>query len=79
MVAAWGLCSSVAQLDLHHSHASAQQKAYQGWPFTLQMEIAMVPNKACAVVLSSSLPAKLLLFRHPLAGTQLVKGIIEKG
>jgi len=39
----------------------------------------MVPNKVCAVVLSSSPPAKLLLFRHPLAGTQLVKGTIEEG
>lgn len=79
MVAAWGLGSRVAQLDSHHLHTSAQRKAYHGWPFTLQMEIAMVPNKACAVVLSSSLPAKLLLFRHPLAGTQLVKGTIEEG
>lgn len=79
MMAAWGLGSRVAQLDSHHSHTSAQRKAYHGWPFTLQMEIAMVPNKACAVVLSSSPPAKLLLFRHPLAGTQLVKGTIEEG
>ncbi|WP_455924494.1 NUDIX hydrolase [Pseudomonas putida] len=39
----------------------------------------MFPNKACAVLLSSSLPTKLLLFRHPLAGTQLVKGSIEEG
>ena len=39
----------------------------------------MLPNKACPVVLSSSLPIRLLLFRHPLAGTQLVKGTIENG
>lgn len=39
----------------------------------------MRPNKACPVVLSSSLPAKILLFRHPQAGVQLVKGTIEKG
>lgn len=40
---------------------------------------AMFPDKACAVVLSSSLPTKLLLFKHPVAGTQLVKGTIESG
>lgn len=39
----------------------------------------MFPDKACPVLLSSSLPARLLLFRHPLAGTQLVKGTIEYG
>lgn len=39
----------------------------------------MYPNKACPVVLSTSLPIKILLFRHPLAGTQLVKGTIENG
>lgn len=39
----------------------------------------MLPNKACPVVLSSALPHKILLFRHPLAGVQLVKGTIEKG
>lgn len=30
-------------------------------------------------MLSSSLPLRILLFRHPLAGTQLVKGTIENG
>ena len=39
----------------------------------------MLPDKACAVVLSSGLRPKILLFRHPLAGVQLVKGSIEKG
>ncbi|MEG0636865.1 MAG: NUDIX domain-containing protein [Pseudomonas sp.] len=39
----------------------------------------MLPDKACAVVLSSSLPPGILLFRHPLAGVQLVKGSIERG
>ncbi len=39
----------------------------------------MYPNKACPVVLSTSLPIKILLFRHPLAGTQRVKGTIENG
>ncbi|WP_203652525.1 NUDIX hydrolase [Pseudomonas sp. RtIB026] len=39
----------------------------------------MFPDNACPVVLSSSLPTRLLLFRHPLAGTQLVKGTIESG
>ncbi|MFK0094561.1 NUDIX domain-containing protein [Pseudomonas sp. NPDC090592] len=39
----------------------------------------MRSNKACPVVLSSTLPRKILLFRHPLAGVQLVKGTIEKG
>ncbi|CAI3797972.1 hypothetical protein GLGCALEP_01964 [Pseudomonas sp. MM221] len=39
----------------------------------------MRPNKACPVVLSSTLPPKILLFRHPLAGVQLVKGTIEEG
>jgi len=41
------------------------------------MEIAMHPNKACAVVLSPAPRPRLLLFRHPLAGVQLVKGTIE--
>lgn len=36
----------------------------------------MIPNKACAVVLSQF---GILLFRHPLAGVQLVKGGIESG
>lgn len=39
----------------------------------------MLPNKACAVVLSFTPSPRLLLFRHPLAGVQLVKGSIEKG
>lgn len=39
----------------------------------------MHPNKSCPVVLSNTTPPKLLLFRHPLAGTQLVKGTIEHG
>ncbi|AJA16773.1 MULTISPECIES: NUDIX hydrolase [Pseudomonas] len=39
----------------------------------------MTPDKVCPVVLSYSLPTKILLFRHPLAGTQLVKGTIENG
>ncbi|WP_447739694.1 NUDIX hydrolase [Pseudomonas laurentiana] len=39
----------------------------------------MLPDKACPVVLSSMLPTRLLLFQHPLAGVQLVKGTIEHG
>lgn len=39
----------------------------------------MLPNKACPVVLSSSLPVRLLLFRYPSADTQLMKGTIENG
>ncbi|MNN92389.1 hypothetical protein D3C76_376300 [compost metagenome] len=39
----------------------------------------MLPNKACPVVLSSSLPVRLLLFRYPLAHTQLMKGTFENG
>ncbi|MCE1113900.1 MULTISPECIES: NUDIX hydrolase [Pseudomonas] len=39
----------------------------------------MLPNKACAVLLSSTPHPRLLLFRHPLAGVQLVKGSIEQG
>lgn len=39
----------------------------------------MHPNKACPVVLSSTLPPQILLFRHPQAGVQLVKGTIEQG
>ncbi|GHS81866.1 DNA mismatch repair protein MutT [Pseudomonas sp. PAGU 2196] len=42
-------------------------------------EIIMLPDKACAVVLSPSAPPGMLLFRHPLAGVQLVKGSIERG
>lgn len=39
----------------------------------------MLPNKACAVVLSSTPQPRILLFRHPLAGVQLVKGTLEQG
>ncbi|MDF9620046.1 NUDIX domain-containing protein [Pseudomonas entomophila] len=39
----------------------------------------MLPDKACAVVLSSTPQPRILLFRHPLAGVQLVKGTIEQG
>lgn len=39
----------------------------------------MLPDKACAVVLSSLQHPRILLFRHPLAGVQLVKGTIENG
>ncbi|PTS86522.1 DNA mismatch repair protein MutT [Pseudomonas sp. HMWF032] len=39
----------------------------------------MSPDKACPVILSSARPYKILLFRHPLAGVQLVKGSIKKG
>ncbi|POA17881.1 DNA mismatch repair protein MutT [Pseudomonas sp. FW300-N1A1] len=39
----------------------------------------MFPDKACSVVLSSTLLPRILLFRHPQAGVQLVKGTIEKG
>ncbi|WP_225422482.1 NUDIX hydrolase [Pseudomonas huaxiensis] len=37
------------------------------------------PGKACAVLLSHDQPPRLLLFRHPQAGVQLVKGSIEPG
>lgn len=39
----------------------------------------MLPDKACAVVLSAERPPRMLLFRHPLAGVQLVKGTLERG
>lgn len=39
----------------------------------------MRPNKACSVVLSSARLPRILLFRHPQAGVQLVRGTIEKG
>jgi 8-oxo-dGTP pyrophosphatase MutT (NUDIX family) len=39
----------------------------------------MSPNKACPVILSSTDRPRILLFRHPLAGVQLVKGTIESG
>ncbi|MGE8335132.1 NUDIX hydrolase [Pseudomonas laurylsulfatiphila] len=39
----------------------------------------MTPNKACPVILLNSSVPRILLFRHPLAGVQLVKGTIESG
>ena len=39
----------------------------------------MLPEKVCSVILSSARRPKILLFHHPLAGVQLVKGTIEKG
>ncbi|MFJ7315436.1 NUDIX domain-containing protein [Pseudomonas sp. NPDC098747] len=39
----------------------------------------MSPNKACPVILSSTPRTQILLFRHPIAGVQLVKGTVEKG
>lgn len=40
----------------------------------------MLPTKACPVVLRpASSGSELLVFRHPLAGVQLVKGTIEPG
>jgi len=39
----------------------------------------MQPDKACAVVLSSTTPPRILLFRHPQAGVQLVKGSLQPG
>ena len=40
----------------------------------------MLVNKACPVVLRETAAAKeLLVFEHPLAGIQLVKGTIEPG
>ncbi|MEB2519126.1 NUDIX domain-containing protein [Pseudomonas sp. YuFO20] len=39
----------------------------------------MSPNKACPVILSSNAGPRILLFRHPQAGVQLVKGTIEPG
>lgn len=39
----------------------------------------MAPNKACPVILSSVPGTHILLFRHPIAGVQLVKGTIEAG
>jgi 8-oxo-dGTP pyrophosphatase MutT (NUDIX family) len=47
--------------------------------FIVDKEIAMSPNKACPVILSSIADPRILLFRHPLAGVQLVKGTIEPG
>jgi 8-oxo-dGTP pyrophosphatase MutT (NUDIX family) len=40
----------------------------------------MLVNKACPVVLRETIAAReLLVFEHPLAGIQLVKGTIEPG
>ena len=39
----------------------------------------MLPDKACAIVLLDARHPAILLFRHPLAGVQLVKGTIEAG
>ncbi|NUT81367.1 NUDIX hydrolase [Pseudomonas brassicacearum] len=39
----------------------------------------MRPNKACPIILSHSHPPRILLFHHPLAGVQIVKGTIEVG
>ncbi|MBF4560115.1 NUDIX domain-containing protein [Pseudomonas sp. p50] len=39
----------------------------------------MRPDKACAVILSSEQHPRILLFHHPQAGVQLVKGSIERG
>src|SRR5215467_1477521 len=39
----------------------------------------MVPTKACAVLFSDATYSRILVFRHPHAGIQLVKGTIEAG
>lgn len=40
----------------------------------------MTPNKACPVIFHHSLDRpRILLFQHPLAGVQLVKGTIDQG
>ncbi|MNM81974.1 NUDIX domain protein [compost metagenome] len=52
---------------------------YDAWPTMADTEIIMLPDKACAVVLSPSAQPGILLFRHPQAGVQLVKGSIENG
>lgn len=39
----------------------------------------MHPDKACPVVLCFAQRPRILLFRHPQAGVQLVKGTIERG
>jgi hypothetical protein len=38
----------------------------------------MKPNKACPVILRRRNQLEILLFEHPLAGVQLVKGTIER-
>ena len=39
----------------------------------------MIPTKACPIVLRDSAAQKIMVFRHPSAGIQLVKGTIEPG
>ena len=39
----------------------------------------MGSNKACRVLFQDSALSKILVFRHPFAGVQLVKGTIEPG
>ena len=39
----------------------------------------MIPTKACPVVFQDSAASKMMVFRHPSAGIQLVKGTIEPG
>lgn len=39
----------------------------------------MIPNKACPIVFRDPSRSRILVFRHPLAGIQLVKGTIEPG
>jgi len=43
------------------------------------MPVELRPNKACPVVLRGADRSEVLVFRHPLAGIQLVKGGIEPG
>src|SRR5215472_4015709 len=39
----------------------------------------MIPTKACPVLFRDQTVAKIMVFRHPSAGIQLVKGTIEPG
>jgi 8-oxo-dGTP pyrophosphatase MutT (NUDIX family) len=39
----------------------------------------MVPTKVCPIVFSDTSLSRILVFRHPVAGVQLVKGTIEAG
>jgi 8-oxo-dGTP pyrophosphatase MutT (NUDIX family) len=39
----------------------------------------MVPTKSCPVVFRDSTLSRILVFKHPRAGIQLVKGTIEAG
>lgn len=43
------------------------------------MTIVAAPDKACPVVFRDRSLTRLLVFRHPSAGVQLVKGTIEPG